>query len=330
MILITGATGIVGSHILIELLKKGEKVRVLKRRNASTEAIGQLLAFHKMTPENIEYAEGDINDIVSLDDALKGCHTVYHCAAMVSFHPADAEALFRINILGTKNMVDGAINHGVKTFAYISSTAAIGDQLINGMQSEASTWTDDKGKSHYRLSKHHAEREVWRGAQEGLNVVIVNPTVIIGPGKWGQSSTSLLQTAKKGLKFSSTGSNGFVDARDIAEILIDLVDKKVFNERFLLVGDHVSFTEFFTRLGKRFGQKPPSIPVPKNLVLTFAFFLSKLERIGISLPGITSENMKSAYRNVTYDTTKIKALGYSFRSLDKSFDYTLAAQKMPD
>jgi len=176
MILITGATGIVGSHILIELLKKGEKVRVLKRRNASTEAIGQLLAFHKITPENIEYAEGDINDIVSLDDALKGCHTVYHCAAMVSFHPADAEALFRINILGTKNMVDGAINHGIKTFAYISSTAAIGDQLINGMQSEASTWTDDKGKSHYRLSKHHAEREVWRGAQEGLNVVIVNPT----------------------------------------------------------------------------------------------------------------------------------------------------------
>jgi dihydroflavonol-4-reductase len=330
MILITGATGIVGSHILMELLKKGEKVRVLKRKNASTEAIDQLLEFHKLPNGNIEYAEGDINDIVSLDDAAEGCHTVYHAAALVSFRPADADLLFQVNITGTKNVVDACINHGINTLAYISSTAAVGDELINGMQSEASKWTDDKGKSHYRLSKHYAEREVWRGAQEGLNVAIVNPTVVIGPVKWGQSSTTLLVTAKKGLKFSSTGSNGFVDARDIAEILVDLVAKKVFNQRFLLVGEHVSFTELFTRLGKRFGQKPPSIPMPKGLVLSFAFLLARFERIGISFPGMTSENMKSAFRNVTYDTAKIKALGYNFRSLDEAFDYTSKAQRIPE
>lgn len=329
MILVTGATGIVGSHILIELLKKGEKVRVLKRTNSSTEAIDQLLDYHKMSAENIEYADGDINDIVSLDDAVMNCHTVYHAAALVSFSLKDEDALFRINVLGTKNVVDMCINHGVATLAYISSTAAIGDQLIDGMQSEASEWTDDSGKSHYRLSKHYAEREVWRGAQEGLNISIVNPTVVIGPGKWGQSSTTLLVRAKNGLKFSSTGSNGFVDARDIAEILIDLVDKKVFNERFLLIGEHISFTALFTRLGARFGQKPPSIPMPKNLVLFFAKVLSWFEKVGVQFPGMTSENMKSAYRNVTYDTAKIKALGYSFRTLDDAFDYTIEAQKMP-
>ena len=328
MILLTGATGIVGSHVLIELLKKGEKVRVLKRAGSSTQAIDQLLKYHQLSKNSFEIVDGDINDLVSLSDASEDCESIYHCAAMVSFNPADADKLHKANVVGTKNVVDTCLAKSIKTLAYVSSTAAIGGQLINGMQNESSEWVSDKGKSDYTLSKRYAEMEAWRGAQEGLNVAIVNPAVIIGPGKWGQSSTTLFQSAKKGLKVYSSGSNGFVDARDIAEILIDLVEKKVFSERFLLVGEHLPFKGFFERLSPRFGNSGPKLKMPKAPVLWFAGVLNHFEKLGVCLPGITSENMKSAYRNVHYDTAKIKALGYEFRPLEESFDYSLKVQEM--
>lgn len=326
MNLVTGATGIVGSHVVIELLKRNEPVKALVRDKNKLEVLRRLAQFHQVPFDKINFVSGDINDVLSLHDAFENCDVVYHCAGMVSFNPGDAKRVFQVNIKGTQNVVDTCLDKKVKTLAYISSTAAIGDQKINGKQSEISTWTSDKGKSHYALSKHYAELEVWRGSQEGLQITMVNPGVIIGPGNWGQSSTTLLETAKKGLKFYPSGSNAFVDARDVAETIIGLVEKQVFNERFILVGEHLSFRDLFTVLAKPFNKKGPSREIPKAPVLLLGKILSWLERWGVSPFRITSENFKSAYRKVLFDTTKAASASIQFRTIKEAAEYSARAQ----
>lgn len=326
MNLVTGATGIVGSHVVIELLKRNQPVKALVRDLNKVEVLRRLAQFHQVPFEKINLVKGDINDPLSLLESFEGCDVVYHCAGFVSFNPGDARKVFQVNINGTQNVVDACLEKNVKTLAYISSTAAIGDQKIDGKQSESSTWTSYKGKSHYALSKHYAELEVWRGSQEGLQVTMVNPGVIIGPGNWGQSSTTLLKTAKKGLKFYPSGINGFVDARDVAETIIYLVEKQKFNERFLMVGEHLSFKDLFTTLAEPFGQKGPNIAIPKAPVLMLGKVLAWLESWGISPFSITSENFKSAYRKVVFDTTKATANGIQFRTIKEAAEYSAKAQ----
>jgi len=326
MILVTGATGIVGSHIVIELLKAGEKVRVLHRKSANFIALAQLLKFHQM-PDSVHYVEGDISDPVSLSEALAGCVQVYHCAAMVSFHPSDARQLHETNVIGTDNVVNACLKENVK-LVYISSTATIGDVPINGERTEESPWVSDKGKSDYTLSKRYAELEVFRGMQEGLDVTIVNPGVILGPGNWGTSSTTIFLSGLKGLTFYPSGSNGFVDARDVAELAISLSKKENVQGKHLLIGENLTFKDFFTRFHELFGSKKPSVAIPKAPVMSIVNALSILEKLRLSPLKMTSENLKSAYRKMVYSNQKMVDIGYSFRTVNEALLYTNEVYKL--
>lgn len=328
MILITGATGIVGSHIAIALIKAGEEVRILHRPSSNKVALNQLFRFHNLE-NTAHYFEGDITDPVVLDEAISGCDQVYHCAAMVSFDPYDAKRLHEINVLGTENVVNACLKNGAKLI-YISSTATIGDVEMNGQRDEESVWVSDKGKSDYTLTKRYAELEVFRGVQEGLDAVVVNPGVILGPGNWGNSSTTIFLSGLKGLKFYPSGSNGFVDARDVAEMAISMSSKTDVQGKHLLIGENMPFKELFLTFHKQFGGKKPSVAVPKKPVFAIVGVLSILEKLKLSPLKLTSENLKSAYRKVVYSNQKMKNLGYEFRSVEDALQYTHQVYKLRD
>mgnify|MGYP001033759199 FL=1 len=320
MILITGATGIVGSHVAIELLKAGKKVRVLHRNSSSLVALEQLLRYYSL-PDTIDYFEGDITDPIILSEAIKDCTQVCHCAALVSFDAAHTSLLRETNVLGTNNVVNACIANKSK-LVYISSTASIGDVAVEGERTDESVWTSDKGKSDYALSKRYAEMEVFRGIQEGLDAVIVNPGVILGPGNWGNSSTSIFLSGLKGLTFYPSGSNGFVDARDVAEMAISLSNKPSVIGRHLLIGENISFKEFFTLFHQLFESKKPTISIPKKPVFFIVRLLSLLEKVRLNPLKVTSENLRSAYRKVVYSNQKMTGLGYEFRSVKEALIYT--------
>ncbi len=329
MNLVTGATGIVGSHIVSELLQREEPVRVLLRKNSSKQAIEQLLRFdnrlHQM--DTIEWFEGDINDPLSLMEAVKGCERVYHSAALVSFRRKDHSELFLVNAEGTGHVVNACLEQGVKELYYISSTAAIGDETIDGKLTEQSAWTTDKGRSSYSLSKRHAEMAVWRGIQEGLNTIMVNPGIIIGPGKWGQSSTTMITSCDSGMRFYPSGANGFVDARDIVKALFFLREQERWNERYLLIGESLDYQTFFTKVCDQLGTTKPQIELSKSVVRPIIKLIEWLEWAHINPLPLTSENLKSAYRKAVYSAEKIEKLGFEFTSMGDSIEYTLKVRK---
>ncbi|MEZ4720911.1 MAG: NAD-dependent epimerase/dehydratase family protein [Flavobacteriales bacterium] len=318
MILITGATGIVGSHILVELLKRGQRTRALVRRESDFVAIQQLLNQAQLKDDNVEYVEGDVTDPLSLVRAVSGCQDVYHCAAMVSFSPADLSRMNEVNVVGTSNVVNASLAEGIKRLCYISSTAAIGDELISGYLSEQSGWTSDKHRSGYSLSKRYAELEVQRGRQEGLSAVIVNPGIIIGAGQWGKSSTSMIVSCRNGMRFYPTGSNGFVDARDVARFSIEAIEKGLFEGRYLLVGENASYHRIFTLICESLGAAKPSIKIPKALANPVRRVLYIMDLMRINPFGITAETMQSAYRNVRYDNSNATALGFKFHTMEEA------------
>lgn len=323
MIFITGGTGLLGSHVLVELLKRGKKVRALKRQSSSiaqTKAI--FTHFFNEDAESelakIEWVDGDILDITSLEAGIQGCSTVYHCAGLVSFRKRDFKKLMKINKEGTANMVNVSLSLGVDLFCHVSSTAAIGRSETETKYNETNHWVNTKENSNYAVSKYSAENEVWRGKEEGLDVVIINPSIIFGVGDWNESSLTLLKVVEKGLKFYTPGTNAFVDARDVAYVFCELAERRIVNERFLTFSENVPYRDLFAIIAKAFGVKPPSIEV-KPWVVVFAwriegllaFFFGKKQNI-------TKETARSSMATTRYSNDKVKdALAFEFIPIEK-------------
>lgn len=322
MILITGATGIVGSQVAIKLLQKSSQVRLLVRKTSDREAINQLLQFHNVE-DTFEYVDGDLNDPLSLDSALEGINHVYHCAAMVHFGTGKNEELFKVNVLGTKNLVDLCLLKGIKV-CYLSSTAAVGSEVIEGKIREHSQWEDSVGRSDYSMSKREAELEVFRAIEEGLDAVVLNPCLIIGPGNWGNSSTSILLTAMKGLTFYPPGANAFVDARDVAEIAISLMGSpEHIKGRHLLIGENMGFGDFFKMACSVAGSKAPSIRLSKKVVQAAGLVIRAFEKARLWPFKVNSSSLDSACKVTVFANDKILSMGQVFRPIEESVRYSL-------
>ena len=219
MILLTGGTGLVGSHILYELTSRGEKVRATRRSSSKTDIVERLFRFYsgEDAPRllgNIEWINADLADYYSLEDALKGVTHVIHAAAMVSFNPGEAQNMLAVNAEGTSNLVNACLEKGVEKFCFVSSVSSLGKHPSGKEVDEDVEWQPDDNRSAYSYSKFRAEMEVWRASKEGLPVIVVNPSVIIGPVDWKRSSGRLFYSVQKGMPFYTTGVTGFVDARD--------------------------------------------------------------------------------------------------------------------
>lgn len=321
MILVTGGTGLLGSHLLYRLASDGIKVNALVRDLARIDRVEKLFRYYHAENgvrffKNIQWINGDILDIPSLEEAMKGCEYVYHCAGMVSFDRRDYFQLMKINRTGTANVVNVALSLGVKKLCHVSSTAAIGG-ASDGILTEETDWKQGPETSGYAIAKYSAEKEVWRGVEEGLDAVIVNPSVLFGGGNWNESSLTIFRTVDKGLKYYTPGKNAFVDARDVAEVMIELMQSDIKNERFLCVAQNVKFKDLIDNIAIQLGKPLPQKKAPEwamGIICKLAWLLSKFNG---KKPVITPETARTAFKSMEYDNTKVcRALNFQFRSIE--------------
>lgn len=330
MILVTGGTGLVGTHLLYELTSSGKKVRVLKRANSNLSNVKKVFSYYSSDVDsllkNIEWMDADMLDVYSLMEAMEGVTEVYHCAAMVSFEKKHQAEMMKINIEGTANMVNAALEKGIKKFCHVSSIASLGRAERGGLVSEETFWKSSPENSNYSITKYAAEREVWRGAEEGLNVVIVNPSLILGGGCWTQSSSNMFTKGYRGVKFYTEGTNGFIDVRDVSGLMIKLMDNDIFNQRFLLNGENAPFRHYFDLIHVAFGKPKSSIKAGKFFT-GFAWRAESLRALLTgSVPLITIETSRSANRKTGFSNEKILKIfpEYKFISLEQSVKDTCA------
>lgn len=323
MILVTGGTGLVGSHLLYYITQKHEHVRATYRSEKKIDTVKHVFSYYTENVDNqfskIEWIQATLNDIPKLTNAFKDITHVYHCAAMVSFDPNDYYSLRKINIEGTANIVNLCISNDIKKLCYVSSVAAIGDSLVEKELTEDTPWNPEADHNLYAITKYGAELEVWRGAQEGLNAVIVNPGIIIGPGYWNSSSGRLIKKVYDGLKYYTNGISGYVDIDDVVKPMITLMESSITNERYILVSENLSFKSFAQNLAKALQVKPPTKEASKLLLgiawrldWLFYFFTRKQRKI-------TKQNANSLTTDSYYSNTKIKRdLHYTFKPMTSS------------
>jgi dihydroflavonol-4-reductase len=316
MILVTGATGLVGSHLLVELLQENEEVKALFRSEKQIEKVKNVFAFKKKSElfDKIQWVKADLLDIPSIEIAFEKVTHVYHCAALISFDPKDEAQLRKTNIEGTANIVNCCIDFGVKKLCYVSSIAALGDSKFNNIIDEETEWNPETMHGDYALTKFGAEMEVWRGFQEGLDVVLVNPGVIFGYGFPNQGSDVMVQMVKKGLLFYTKGSIGIVAVEDVNLCMMQLMKSTISGERFILVGENISLKELFDYLSERLNAKKPSI-YASELLTHFAWRVDWLfAKIFNQNRKLTRATARASHSKTIYDTKKIiSALQFSFQ-----------------
>ena len=319
MIFVTGGTGLVGSHILLKLSQRGEKLKALKRATSSMDICKRVFTYYNADDlfAQINWVDGDVNDISSLENGMLNSDLVLHCAAVVSFQPSAAKLLKKVNIEGTANVVNVALSKGIKKLGYVSSIAALGRNSTEGMVDEECHFKATKLDSNYALSKYYAEQEVWRVSQEGLDVVIVNPSVILGPGDWSKGSSQIFQKIYSGLRFYTSGSTGYVDVLDVANSLVSLLFSNIKNERFIVNGANLKYRDCFDRIAVALGK-------PKATIKVSPFLKEIAWRVDVirsfvtgKTPLLTKETANSAMTNSTYSTAKIKnAIDFNFTDMD--------------
>ncbi len=328
MILVTGGTGLVGSHLLYQLIENGENVRAIYRTEKKVDAVKNVFSYYSSDYETlfdqIEWVEATLNDIPKLEEAFKNITHVYHCAAFISFDTKDYHTLRRINIEGTANIVNLSISHQVNKLCYVSSIATIGKEENDKLITEETHWNPEEEQSVYSITKYGAEMEVWRGTQEGLDAVIVNPGVIIGPGFWrGGGSGSLIKLVYKGMSRYTEGVVGYVGVKDVADAMVQLMESNIVNERFILVSENLSYKTFFTKTANYLNVQPPEKKASKFL-LSLAWRLDWLRSL---LLGKKRRLMKQTTKTITtkayYDNSKIKdAIDFNFKPMDESLSET--------
>lgn len=327
MILVTGGTGLVGSHLLYKLTEVESKIRATYRYDAKLETVRHIFSYYSKNANSlfnkIEWVKADITDIPELTNAFSGITKVYHCAALVSFDPNDYYTLRHINIDGTANVVNLCLAHNIKKLCYVSSIATIGKSIDNSIITEDCEWNKEDDNTVYAISKYGAEIEVWRGTQEGLDAVIVNPGVIVGPGFWKASSSSLFRKIHKGLNYYTTGSTGYIDVFDVVNIMIHLYEGDTKNEHYILVAENRTFKSFLVKAAEELIVKPPKKEA-SLILLTIAWRIDWLRHLFTGKRRkLTKHLVQSLTMSRNYSSAKIvKELNYKFKSVDTSISET--------
>lgn len=323
MILVTGGTGLLGSHVIVQLLVAGKHIRATHREGSNLNAVQKTAAYYnidlKKHLDQLEWVQADLLDINELNDAFEGVKQVFHCAAVVGFSPDTSSAVLYDNPTSTANVVNIALDHKIDKLVYASSVAALGRKTDHDYINEDSDWVESKNNSDYAKGKYRAEMEVWRAIQEGLNAVIVNPSIIIGPGNWKSGSSGMFGVVARGLKYYTQGANAYVDVRDVSEIMIKLLNSTISSERFIVAAENISYKKFFEFIAAGFQIKAPDIKIGPKLsewVWRLEWLRSKLFR---SKPFITKETARTAQKTYYYENEKVKkALNFNFRRVEDS------------
>ncbi|MGG7036578.1 MAG: NAD-dependent epimerase/dehydratase family protein [Flavobacterium sp.] len=331
MILVTGGTGLVGAHLLLHLTENEGHIRSIYRTPDSIEKTKSLFRLYQKENffSKIEWIQGDVTDIPSLENAFENIDYVYHCAGLISYDPNDEYLLRKTNIEGTANIVNFCIDYNVKKLCHVSSIAALGDLAPHEKQiTEETEWNPEASHSDYAISKYGAEMEVWRGQQEGLNVIIVNPGVIFGAGFWNQGSGLFFSKVKNGFSFYTNGKAGFVSVTDVAKIMIRLMNSKSAGERFTLIAENSGFKDVIFNIAKKLNVKKPPIEA-RPWMLGIAWRLDWLKSaVFRSSRELSKNSSRSLLNQDIYSNRKIKdELNYEFQNVASVIDEIISLQK---
>ncbi|MCW5518441.1 NAD-dependent epimerase/dehydratase family protein [Aureitalea sp. L0-47] len=309
MVLVTGGTGLVGSHLLYFLLKKGFSVRATHRRNSNLDAVRNVFGYYTEDSDalynKIEWVEANITDIPALEDAFQGVTQVYHSAAYISFHPRHFQKLKKANVEGTANVVNMCLKHDIQKLCHVSSIATLGSTLDGSLISEKTAWNPEEDNNVYAITKYGAEMEVWRGTQEGLEAVIVNPAVILGSGYWNSGSGAIVKMAARGNKYYTSGGVAIVDVQDVVHVMMQLMESDICNEQYILASENLHYKEMMSSIANAVGA-----PAPTKLVAKWKLnLLRKLDWLNSKLTGARRKLLKatvnSMYNVSFYDGSKV-------------------------
>lgn len=317
MIVVIGGTGFLGSRLLKALIDAGEKDITCTHRLRLLKYVPQQIAKH------IEWQPADVLDVYSLDEIIQQADVVFHCAGMVSFYPGDRNKLYKVNVEGTANVVNSCLRHSVKKLIYVSSVASLGRKPNSQSIDENHQWQESKNNTEYAKSKHAAEMEVWRGMAEGLNSIIVNPSILLGPSKsWDEGSPLLIKNIYEGFSWYTEGVNGFVDVDDVARAMIALMNSDISSERFILNGDNWSYQRLFSTI-KHYLRTDTKLKYAPPWMSQCIWRIEKIrEYFTNKKPRVTKETAHTANLKVFYDNNKIKQAlpGFDFTPLEKTIE----------
>lgn len=327
-ILVTGATGMLGSRIVLDLLEQGDRVKAIYRNRKRIDQFKKNLAFYCSFPndlaQQVEWIEADVLDYQSICDAVAGVDWVIHSAAMVSFHTADEKAMYEINIQGTANVVNACLLKGVKNICHVSSIAALGKEEAGEMIDEESTWIPELKHSGYAISKFHSEMEIWRGINEGLKGIIVNPSVILGPGEWDAGgSPAFFHNIYKGMLFYPEGGTGFVDVRDVSGAMLTLIAPEhaanAMNKRYLINAANLPYQKAFSLIAASMNVKAPRF-VARKCLLGIAWRAAWLAGVLTGKkPLITRGSVSNAAKMQLFNGEKIvREFAFTYRPIEES------------
>ncbi len=313
MIAITGANGLLGSRLAHRLAADTIPFYGIKRAQSDTSLLGDL---------PMEWKEADLLDVGALHAALKGATTVVHSAALVSFRSGDSEQLYRINVEGTRNVVNACLGLGIQRIIHVSSVAALGRHKGVKNINENHNWVDSKLNSDYAESKYLAELEVFRGQEEGLEIDIINPSVILSQSNWDRSSAQLFKYVWKNKPFYTEGAINYVDARDVVSMISILLNNKASGERYIANGGAISIKDILTKIAVHFNKKAPWIKVPGPFISVAAWVESARSIITGNEPMVTPQSARGANERFFYDNEKaIKKLGMGFRAIEDTLEW---------
>ncbi|SHJ32025.1 NAD-dependent epimerase/dehydratase family protein [Aquimarina spongiae] len=325
MVLVTGATGLVGTHLLVQLVEEKLPVRALYRSDRKKEYSRKIFLYYlpnqEAAFEAIEWVQTDINNVPELSEAFVGITKVYHCAAKISFNPSHFKKLRKVNIDGTANIINLSLAYGVNKVCHVSSIAALGENTSGSSADETSEWNPEALNSVYAITKYGAEMEVWRGVQEGLDAVIVNPGIIIGPGFYDGGSGFLFKRIHAGMKYYTSGTSGYVGVNDVITCMYRLMEEDHKNERYVLVGEHLSYQEAFSKIALAL-QKPAPTKLATPFLLNFAYQLQRISHFLFRTKrSIFKSSIRSALSTSYYKNDKIKkTLDYKFEPVQKAIE----------
>lgn len=310
MILVTGGTGQIGSRLLLNLTKnKAYKVRAIYRNTQSLEKIRQLFVKHSDSGaaqfDTIEWIQADLSNIPALEKAFEGVTFVFHCAGLISFQPQDFDKLIEVNVQGTANIVNLSIDFGVKKLCYVSSVATL-STLPHTPIDEENDWNNEDNNTDYAISKHGAEMEVWRGSQEGLPVVIVNPSVVLGGDFTDRGSGLLYKKVADGLRYYPAGATGFVGVDDVVRAMVQLQFSEVAGERFVLNAENLTYKAVLERIAKQLGVKAPTKCVSHQMLRFLARLDGVLSFLHLKKRTLTLASADALGTVTTYNGEKIK------------------------
>jgi dihydroflavonol-4-reductase len=311
-ILITGITGLFGSQLAKEFSGMG-KIHGLRREDSSLDLVEGL---------DIQWHIGELSNTESLFEILVGMDLVIHSAGLVSFSAGDKEKLYEVNTTGTSNLVNAMLATGVKKLIHVSSVSAIGRSPELSVIDEEFKWVESPWNTEYAVSKYLAELEAWRGEQEGLELIVVNPSVLLGKASYGKSSTAIYTYVLEEGNFFPKGDLNYIDVRDAAKITRELVENQAWGERFILNKGSISYQEFFSEIAIVFGKKGPKLPLSEGLISIAFFTISLLRTFGLSKSPLNKQTAMLSQQKIRFDNTKIERfLNFRYFSLRESLEW---------